>query len=53
MNHAADEQMMAVSDFYCVDCDEYFMSENMKLVREPHGEYLVHCPNGAQHEIES
>ena len=45
-------QMMAVSDFYCRDCDEYWMSENMRIIREPHGEYTVCCPNGQAHEIE-
>ena len=46
-------QMMAVSDYYCRDCQEYFMLENMTLEREPHGEYIVLCPHCGSSEIES
>ena len=47
------EQMMAVSDYYCRECDEYFMLENMALVQEPHGEYTVACPYDHAHELET
>ena len=46
------EQMLAISDYYCRTCDEYFLLENMALIREPHGEYTVTCPNGEEHELE-
>jgi len=47
------EQMMVVSDFYCRDCQEYWMRENMKLVREPHGETLIWCPECGGGDLES
>jgi len=50
---AAHSQMMAASDYYCCDCEEYFLLENMGLVHEPHGEYTVVCPYGEMHELET
>lgn len=46
------EQMMQVSDYYCRDCDEYWLMENMRLIREPHGSYTAVCPNGMEHALE-
>ena len=50
INH---EQMLAISDFYCHGCHEYWMSENMKLVRESHGETLIWCPECGSGDLES
>ena len=47
------EQMMAVSDYYCRICDQFFMLENMGLVHEPHGEWTVACPYDQEHELET
>jgi len=46
------EKMMSVSDYYCADCGEYWMIENMKIVVEPHGERRLFCPGCGSGEIE-
>ena len=47
------EQMMAVSDYYCRECDQYLLLENMDLVQEPHGEWMACCPYDHSHDLET
>ena len=47
------ELMMKISDFHCIECNEYFLSEDARVEREPHGAYTVICPHCGSSEIES